>query len=228
MRKVLLVILIVIAVSSLALVLRFSEGPGKRIRSFREAYSSAERLTFSIGKESVITWEEKVILSYGNKSSIMNRSLVSVVVRDLSWPDFEICPLNATTSEECGKVFFHMIAFPKELVGVDSITLPSLLYENLTVLMINEGLVELDTSWGRRGAFNYTNVTRDYLIKDVSSVTKLYVDERDGKVIRGEVSMMRGNVSITFMYLLTSEPDVERPFQIEKPEKWLWGELGTP
>lgn len=228
MRKILLIALILIAVLAISLGLYFSLSHQRGGRSFHEAYSSAEKLTFSLGEGSVITWEERVLLSYGNSSSLVNRSVMSVMVKKFSWPNFEICSMNNTSVGECGEVFFHMIAFPKELVGVDSIVLPSLLYENLTVLMINEGPVELDLSWGRRGAYNYTNVTHDYPVKNISSATKLYVDREDGKIIRGEVSMFRGNVSLTFVYLLASEPDFKGGFQVEKPDKWNWDLSGSP
>jgi hypothetical protein len=120
-----------------------------------------------------------------------------------------------------------MVAFPKELIGVSSIRLPSLLYENLTVMMVNKGLVELEMPWGKRAAYNYTNVTMNYPVQNISTITKLYVDPEEGYVLRGDVSMARGNVSITYTYRLASRPESKGGFQIDKPERWDW-EQGSP
>ncbi len=226
MRSLLLVLISASLVVALLMGIFLFTGTQPRSRSFDEAYSSAEKLTFSFGKDSVITWEESVILSYGNLSSPVNRSVESLVVKDLAWPSFTICLKNS--EDECGDVFFHMIAFPRELVGVDSIRLPSLLYENLTVLMINEGLVELETAWGSGKAFNYTNSTSNYPTQNLSTVTKLYVDPENGLVIRGDISLMRGEISMTFTYKLASKPELKGEFQVEKPEKWDWGYVTSP
>lgn len=161
------------------------------------------------------------MLSYGNVSSPMNGSVESVVVRDLSWPSF-IIRLKEVAPEECGEVFFHVIAFPKELIGVDSIILPSLPYGNLTVLMVDRGLVELETGWGSRRAFNYTNSTSNYPNQNLPTVIKLYVDSESGLVVRGDASLTGAGVSLAFTYRLASKPELKGRLQVDKPDRWEW------
>lgn len=223
MRKSLLVLIPIILVAALMMGLLIFRGAQPAGRSFEEAYSSARKLTFSVGEGSVITWEEEIRLSYGNTSSPVNSSIESVVIKNLTWPNFVICTKNGTSEGECGEVFFHMIAFPRELVGVTSINLPSLLYENMTVLMVNNGLTELKTAWGSSKAFNYTNSTSNYPMQNVSTITKLYVDPESGLVLRGDICLMRADISLTFTYSLTSKPEPRGGFQIDKPGEWEWG-----
>lgn len=227
MGKLALVLILVALVVALVSGVFLFMGTQPSIKSFKEAYSSAKKLTFSLGEGSVITWEESAVLSYGNMSSPVNKSIESMVVKNLSWPSFTICLTDSVSEDNCGELFFHMIAFPRELVGVDSINLPSLLYENLTVLMINNGLVELETGWGSRRAFNYTNLTLNYPMQDVSTITKLYVDPESGLVIRGDISLMRAEVSLTFTYKLASKPELKGRFEIDRPERWDW-DYSTP
>ncbi len=228
MRRVGLVIIaaLVVAIITIILMSGLSKGtPGNR--SFQEAYSSTNKLTFSLGNGSVLNLEESVTLTYGNMTSPVNKTVQSFIIRNFSWPDYEICILNYTSEADCGKIFFHMIAFPKELIGVSSINLPSLLYENLTVLMVNEGLVQLEMPWGTGTAYNYTNVTMDYPLRNVSTVTKLYVDPEEGYILRGDVSIAKGDISMTYTYRLASKPELKGGFQINKPERWDW-EQGSP
>ncbi|MEM3691620.1 MAG: hypothetical protein QXS61_03975 [Candidatus Korarchaeum sp.] len=222
MKELTLVLISAALVIALVVGVFLFTGTQPSSRSFKEAYSSAEKLTFPLGEGSVITWEESVILSYGNISSPANESVESIVVKNLSWPSFTICPMDSASEDNCGEVFFHMIAFPRELVGVDSINLPSLLYENLTVLMVNNGLVELETGWGSRRAFNYTNSTLNYPTQNLSTITKLYVDPESGLVVRGDISLIRAGLSLTFTYKLASKPELKGRFEIDRPEKWDW------
>jgi hypothetical protein len=228
MRNVGVVIIALLVVVIVAIILMGGLGKGTTgSRSFKEAYSSAKKLTFSLGNGSVLSLEESVILAHGNVTSPINKTIQSFIIRNFSWPDYEICILNYTSEADCGKIFFHMVAFPKELVGVSSISLPSLLYENLTVLMVNEGLVQLDMPWGTRTAYNYTNITVNYPLQNVSTITKLYVDPGEGYVLRGDVSIAKGNISLTYTYRLASKPESKGGFQIDKPERWDW-EQGSP
>jgi hypothetical protein len=229
MRKIIgVVIIALLVVAVIAIILMGGLGKGTSgNRSFQEAYSSTKKLTFSLGNGSIFSLEESVALTYGNMTSPVNKTVQSFIIRNFSWPDYEICISNYTSEADCGKIFFHMVAFPKELIGVSSIRLPSLLYENLTVMMVNKGLVELEMPWGKRTAYNYTNVTMNYPVQNISTITKLYVDPEEGYVLRGDVSMARGNVSITYTYRLASRPESKGGFQIDKPERWNW-EQGSP
>ncbi|MCS7103888.1 MAG: FKBP-type peptidyl-prolyl cis-trans isomerase, partial [Candidatus Korarchaeum sp.] len=204
MKKLALILISVALVAALILGVSLFTGTQPSGKSFKEAYSSAKKLTFSLGEGSVITWEESVVLSYGNISSPLNSSTESILVRNLTWPSFNICLTDGASEGECADVFFHMIAFPQELVGVDSINLPSLLYENLTILMVNKGLVELETGWKSSKAFNYTNSTSNHPAQNISTVTKLYVEPESGLVVRGDISLIRAGVSLTFTYKLAS------------------------
>lgn len=210
-----IVILVVLFLSGFYLLLKFSGG-----NTFEERYASTNKLTFSVGRGSVLKQELKVIFTIGNKS-VEQEANRTVRVDDFNWPSYHLCPIEEQA--QCYDVPFSLVAMPKELLGVDSILLPFNLGKEQQIKLDLVGLTNLDMSWGPHAVVNYTNFTAGYPQPNVNMTTNFYFDAADGYLVRIVVSITDGNKTSTAIFQLMEPPELNGSLEVSKPEKWEWG-----
>ncbi len=193
--------------------------------SFKDRYSSIDKLTFSVGKGSILKQSFKVYLSYKNQSREVQRANKTVTVKDFSWPKYHMCIAENELgqNETCYDVPFTLVALPKELIGVDSIEVPLSLGKVSSVNLKYYGMTNIDMPWGSHVVANYTNLSVEYPQKGMNTTTFAYFDYKKGYLVRIEVSVTNGNLTSTAVFQLTEPPQLHAPIQIKKPEKWIWG-----
>ncbi len=193
--------------------------------SFKDRYSSISKLTFSVGKGSILKQAFNVYLSYKNQSRKLQSANKTVTVKDFSWPKYHMCIAEegAAQNESCYDVPFTLIALPKELIGVDSVEVPLSLGKFSSIKLKYYGRTKIDTPWGSHLVANYTNLSVEYPRKGMNTTTLAYFDYKEGYLVRIEVSVTNGNLTSTAIFKLIEPPQLHAPIQIEKPEKWIWG-----
>ncbi len=227
MNKVLIIAVVVIVILSAVGLFLFagtSNIYGKT--SFKDRYSSIDKLTFSVGKGSILKQLFKVYLSYKNQSREIQRANKTVIVKDFSWPKYNMCVSEdmAVKNESCYNVPFTLIALPKELIGVDSVNVPLSLDKASSIALKYYGKTNIDVPWGSHVVANYTNLSIGYPQTGINTTTFAYFDYKEGYLVKIEVSVTNGNLTSTAIFQLMEPPQLNAPIQIKKPEKWIWGE----
>ncbi len=223
MSKAPIIVIIALAILFMVGLYLLSEMTGGT--TFEERYSSIDRLTFSVGKGSILKQDLRVVLSYGNKSVEVQKANRTIIVDSFSWPNYSICPVSkeqASEQKECYNTPFTLIAIPKELLGVDSMEVPFPLAKNSKIIVNYAGVTSVDTPWGPHSVVNYTNMSVGFPQPNVNTTTFMYFDSLEGYVVEIDVSVTDGNLTSTAVYRLVEPPRLEGPLQIEKPEKWEW------
>lgn len=221
MNKLLVSVIVILAVLFVVGLYLLTEMAGGT--SFEDRYASIDKLTFSVGKGSVLKQELRIVMSYGNKSVETQRADRTVRVDDFSWPAYHLCPMNETgPAAQCYDVPFSLVAIPKELMGVDTIGLPFNLGKGNQIVLKYNGITNVDTPWGSHPVVNYTNFTASYPQPDVNMTTKFYFDTTEGYLVRIEVSITDGNLTSTAIFQLTEIPQLNGPLEVSKPETWEW------
>lgn len=219
MNKLLVsVVVILVCLFAVGLYL-LSEVSGKN--AFEKRFASASKLTFSVGKGSVLKQELKVALTYVNRSVEVQEANRTMRVDGFSWPFYHLCPVEGQA--QCYDVPFSLLAMPKELLGVDSIALPFELGYSNKILLNYVGVTDLDMPWGHHAVMKYTNFTAGYPQPNVNMTTNFYFDAADGYLVKIEVSMTDGNLTSTAIFQLMDLPQLSSPLETSKPAKWEWG-----
>ncbi len=221
MNKLLVSVIVILAVLFIVGLYLLSEMTGGT--SFEDRYASIDRLTFSVGRGSVLKQELKIVMSYGNRSVEAQRANRTVRVDDFSWPAYHLCPMNETgPAAQCYDVPFSLVAMPKELMGVDAIDLPFNLGKGNQIALKYNGITTVEMPWGPHPVVNYTNFTAGYPQPNVNMTSKFYFDTTEGYLVRIEVSITDGNLTSTAIFQLTEIPKLNGPLEVSKPESWEW------
>ncbi len=227
MNKVLIVTAVTIVVLFIAGLFFLTEMSNiSNKASFKDRYSSIDKLTFSIGKGSILKQAFKVYLSYKNKSREVQRANKTVTVKDFSWPKYHMCIAEnkSIQNKGCYDIPFTLVALPKELIGVDSVDVPLSLGKVSSITLKYYGRTNIDMPWGSQVVANYTNLSIGYPRTGMNTTTLAYFNYKEGYLVKIEVSVTNGNLTSTAIFQLMEPPQLYAPIQIKKPEKWIWGE----